>query len=47
MWALWSHVWRPSEPGRYAIVLRAADSSVPSERLDIFYYTREIAIDEV
>jgi DMSO/TMAO reductase YedYZ molybdopterin-dependent catalytic subunit len=47
MWTLWSHLWRPSAPGRYAIVVRAADSSIRTERLDLFYYTREIAIDEV
>ena len=24
-WSLWSHLWRPTEPGRYQIVLRVND----------------------
>lgn len=45
-WSLWSHVWRPREPGRYQIVLRA-DSSVRTRRLDAYFYTREISLDRV
>jgi DMSO/TMAO reductase YedYZ molybdopterin-dependent catalytic subunit len=46
-WSLWSHIWRPMERGRYLIVLRAGDPGVRTERLDTYYYTREIQIDEV
>jgi DMSO/TMAO reductase YedYZ molybdopterin-dependent catalytic subunit len=43
-WSLWSHVWRPEAPGRYQIVLSAADPSVRARRLDMRYYTREVEI---
>jgi len=46
-WSLWSHTWRPSEPGRYQIVLRVDDPAIRTRRLDIFFYVREIQIDEV
>jgi hypothetical protein len=46
-WALWSHVWRPEAPGRYEIVLRVNDPAVRTRRLDIFFYTREVQIEEV
>jgi DMSO/TMAO reductase YedYZ molybdopterin-dependent catalytic subunit len=46
-WSLWSHTWRPESPGRYQIVLRVNDSSIRTRRLDIFFYVREIQIDEV
>jgi hypothetical protein len=46
-WSLWSHIWHPKERGRYLIVLRSGDSSVRTERLDTYYYTREIRIEEV
>jgi DMSO/TMAO reductase YedYZ molybdopterin-dependent catalytic subunit len=46
-WSLWSHMWRPTERGRYAIVLRVSDPSIRTRRLDIFFYVREIDIDEV
>lgn len=42
-WSVWSHVWRPREPGRYQIVLRA-DSSVRTRRLDAFFYLREVEL---
>ena len=45
-WSLWSHVWRPDAPGRYQIVLRVNDDRVRTRRLDIFFYVREIQIDE-
>ena len=45
-WSLWSHTWRPAEPGRYQIVLRVDDPSIRTRRLDIFFYVREIQIDE-
>ena len=46
-WTLWSHVWRPQAPGRYEIVLRVNDPAVRTRRLDIFFYTREVEIDDV
>jgi DMSO/TMAO reductase YedYZ molybdopterin-dependent catalytic subunit len=46
-WSLWSHVWRPDAPGRYQIVLRVDDSSIRTRRLDLFFYVREIQIDEI
>ena len=45
-WSLWSHVWRPEAPGRYQIVLRVNDPAIRTRRLDIFFYVREIQIDE-
>jgi DMSO/TMAO reductase YedYZ molybdopterin-dependent catalytic subunit len=45
-WSLWSHTWRPSAPGRYQIVCRIADPSIRTRRLDLFFYVREIVIDE-
>jgi DMSO/TMAO reductase YedYZ molybdopterin-dependent catalytic subunit len=47
MWSLWSHVWRPDAPGRYQIVLRVNDPAIRTRRLDIFFYVREIQIDDV
>ena len=46
-WSLWSHTWRPSSPGRYQIVLKVDDPSIRTRRLDIFFYVREINIDEI
>jgi DMSO/TMAO reductase YedYZ molybdopterin-dependent catalytic subunit len=46
-WSLWTHTWRPETPGRYPIMLRAADAGIRTRRLDMFYYTREVAIDRV
>jgi DMSO/TMAO reductase YedYZ molybdopterin-dependent catalytic subunit len=45
-WSLWSHVWRPAMPGRYQIVLRMDEPSVRTRRLDLYFYTREVVIDE-
>jgi DMSO/TMAO reductase YedYZ molybdopterin-dependent catalytic subunit len=45
-WSLWSHVWRPEAPGHYQIVLRVDDPTIRTRRLDIFFYVREIEIDE-
>jgi DMSO/TMAO reductase YedYZ molybdopterin-dependent catalytic subunit len=45
-WSLWSHTWRPDAPGRYQIVLRVNDPAVRTRRLDVFFYVREIQIDE-
>jgi DMSO/TMAO reductase YedYZ molybdopterin-dependent catalytic subunit len=46
-WSLWSHTWRPAAPGHYQIVLRVDDPAIRTRRLDLFFYVREIEIDEV
>jgi DMSO/TMAO reductase YedYZ molybdopterin-dependent catalytic subunit len=46
-WSVWTHTWRPTEIGRYQIVLRVDDPSIRTRRLDLFFYVREIDIDEV
>jgi DMSO/TMAO reductase YedYZ molybdopterin-dependent catalytic subunit len=46
-WNLWSHTWRPDSAGRYQIVLRVDDPSIRTRRLDLFFYVREIEIDEI
>ena len=46
-WSLWTHTWRPETPGKYEIVLRVDDPSIRTRRLDIFFYVREITIDDV
>jgi len=46
-WSLWTHTWRPTEPGRYQIVLRVDDPSIRTRRLDIFFYVRDVDVDEV
>ncbi len=46
-WSLWSHDWRPEAPGRYQIVCRITDPSIRTRRLDLFFYVREIQIDEI
>ena len=46
-WSLWTHTWRPDAPGRYEIVLRVDDPSIRTRRLDLFFYVREITVDEV
>jgi DMSO/TMAO reductase YedYZ molybdopterin-dependent catalytic subunit len=46
-WTMWSHVWRPAAPRRYQIVLRVTDQTIRTRRLDMYFYTREVTIDEV
>ena len=46
-WTVWSHWWRPSIARRYEIVLKVADPSVATRRLDVFYYIRDVDIDAV
>ena len=46
-WALWTYRWKPTEPGTYSISLKAADASIRTRRLDVFFYTRRVRIDEV
>ena len=45
-WSLWSHTWKPAAPGVYRIVLRGDDPSIRSRRLDMFFYLREVRIEE-
>jgi DMSO/TMAO reductase YedYZ molybdopterin-dependent catalytic subunit len=46
-WSPWSHTWHPAAPGRYQIVLRVDDPTIRTRRLDLFFYVREIQIDDV
>jgi DMSO/TMAO reductase YedYZ molybdopterin-dependent catalytic subunit len=46
-WSTWTHTWRPASPGRYQIVLRVDDPSIRTRRLDLFFYVREVQIDEI
>jgi DMSO/TMAO reductase YedYZ molybdopterin-dependent catalytic subunit len=46
-WSLWTHRWRPDEPGYYDITLKAADPAVRTRRLDVSFYIRRVRIDEV
>jgi DMSO/TMAO reductase YedYZ molybdopterin-dependent catalytic subunit len=45
-WSLWWHTWRPTASGVYPIVLRRGDPSVRSRRLDMFFYLREVRIEQ-
>ena len=47
IWSLWEYRWQPTEPGIYAIGLKAADPTVRTRRLDLSFYVRKIRIDEV
>ena len=46
-WALWTHRWRPTEPGYYDLTLRADDLAIRTRRLDLSFYIRRVKIDEV
>ena len=46
-WSLWTHTWTPAEPGRYEIVLKVTDPAIRTRRLDLFYYVRDVTIDEM
>jgi DMSO/TMAO reductase YedYZ molybdopterin-dependent catalytic subunit len=46
-WSMWSHWWTPDSPGRYDIVLKVDDPSIRTRRLDVFFYVRSVAIDNV
>jgi len=46
-WSLWTHTWRPSETGRYELVLKVMDPSIRTRRLDLFYYVRKVDITAV
>lgn len=47
LWSLWSHEWRPPEPGRYHIVVRVKDPVEQTRRLDMFFYVRAVDITDV
>ena len=46
-WSLWRYRWRPTTPKIYDIVISVADSSIRTRRLDLSFYIRRVAIDEV
>lgn len=46
-WTLWTHRWRPTEPGYYDISLRTSDASIRTRRLDLSFYIRRVRIDEI
>ncbi len=46
-WTIWSHAWRPTEAGSYAIALRIDDPSIQARRLDAGFYQRTIDITEI
>ena len=46
-WSLWTHVWTPAGPGSYSISLKCADPLVRTRRLDMYFYTRRVRIDEI
>jgi hypothetical protein len=45
--AIWTHVWQPPAPGRYQLVVKTAEPRVRTRRLDLYFYTRTVRIDEV
>lgn len=45
-WTLWSHAWKPTQPGTFTISMRVDDPSVPQIRLDSGWYDRQVTIDE-
>jgi DMSO/TMAO reductase YedYZ molybdopterin-dependent catalytic subunit len=46
-WTLWEHPWRPAAVGRYRIELKVDDPKIPTRRLDLGYYAREVKIADV
>jgi hypothetical protein len=45
-WSLWSYRWTPPGPGSYRIALSCPDPSIRTRRLDMFYYTRHVRIEQ-
>ena len=41
-WSLWSHVWRPENPGVATLTLTVDDPSIETQRLDTAYYARSV-----
>ena len=46
-WTLWTHAWRPTSPGDYAIRMAIQDPNVVTKRLDTGYYRRTVRITQV
>jgi DMSO/TMAO reductase YedYZ molybdopterin-dependent catalytic subunit len=46
-WSIWTYRWTPTEPGTYSISLKCADPSVRTRRLDMYFYTRRVRIEEI
>jgi DMSO/TMAO reductase YedYZ molybdopterin-dependent catalytic subunit len=46
-WILWSHTWRPRDPGEYAIALHVDDPAIRTRRLASGHYLRRVLIEEV
>jgi DMSO/TMAO reductase YedYZ molybdopterin-dependent catalytic subunit len=46
-WTWWTHTWRPPARGQYVIRLHVDDPTIRTRRLDIGFYDRTVAIDEV
>jgi DMSO/TMAO reductase YedYZ molybdopterin-dependent catalytic subunit len=46
-WSLWTYRWNPAEPGVYNISLSSPDRSLRTRRLDMFFYSRRVRVDEV
>jgi DMSO/TMAO reductase YedYZ molybdopterin-dependent catalytic subunit len=45
-WDVWSYRWRPEWPGPYSLSLRAPAANQRQRRLEMFFYTRRVQIDE-
>lgn len=46
-WSVWTCRWRPAAIGTYSLSLKVADPSIRTRRLDMYFYTRRLRIDEV
>lgn len=46
-WTTWQTAWRPDAAGDYELQMHIDDPSIPTNRLDVGYYRRRIAIAEV
>ncbi len=46
-WSLWSHAWRPPQPGRYTIRLQVDDPGVRTRRLDRGFYDRTVELETI
>ena len=46
-WTLWSYRWRPEAPGPYSLSLRSPVAGQRQRRLDMFFYTRRVQIEQV
>ncbi len=46
-WALWTHLWRPREAGRYTLAARLDTSLLRTRRLAAGYYGRTVDLERV